>query len=179
MVNKISEMFEDFEKELNELDIINPILCHLCDKGIPRTKMGEGYSIGELGFEMHVTCGKKLPNKEALLKPLDVLTEGLNQVNKMIVKITPIGVFSIGAGVVSTLSWSDLSRLQGYLLVYLLAVILFTFIVLPYIISIFTPYSSKTIFKITRSTLITIFATGKIIVVYPQLIEIIKEDLTY
>ena len=48
---------------------------------------------------------------------------------------------------------------------------------LPYIISIFTPYSSKTIFKITRSTLITIFATGKIIVVYPQLIENIKEIL--
>lgn len=127
-------------------------------------------------FSIFVGLGlMKLPNKEALLKPLDVLTDGLNQVNKMIVKITPIGVFSIAAGVVSKLSWADLSRLQGYLLVYLLAVILITFIVLPYVISIFTPYSSKTIFKITRSTLITIFATGKIIVVFPQLIENIKE----
>jgi ABC-type amino acid transport substrate-binding protein len=127
-------------------------------------------------FSIFIGLGvMKLPNKEALLKPLDVLTDGLNQVNKMIIKITPIGVYSIAAGVVSTLSWSDLSRLQGYLLVYLLAVILITFLVLPYIISIFTPYSSKTIFKITRSTLITIFATGKIIVVYPQLIENIKE----
>ncbi len=127
-------------------------------------------------FSIFIGLGvMKLPNKEALLKPIDVLTDGLNQVNKMIVKITPIGVFSIAAGVVSTLSWSDLSRLQGYLLVYLLAVILITFLVLPYLISIFTPYSSKTIFKITRSTLITIFATGKIIVVYPQLIENIKE----
>jgi len=61
----------------------------------------------------------RLPNKEVLLKPLDVLTNGLNQVNKMIVKITPLGVFSIGAGVVSKLSWADLSRLQGYLLLYL------------------------------------------------------------
>ncbi len=127
-------------------------------------------------FSIFIGLGvMKLPNKEALLKPLDVLTDGLNQVNKMIIKITPIGVFCIAAGVVSTLSWSDLSRLQGYLLVYLLAVILITFLVLPYLISIFTPYSSKTIFKITRSTLITIFATGKIIVVYPQLIENIKE----
>jgi len=127
-------------------------------------------------FSIFIGLGvMKLPNKESLLKPLDVLTDGLNQVNKMIIKITPIGVFCIAAGVVSTLSWSDLSRLQGYLLVYLLAVILITFLVLPYLISIFTPYSSKTIFKITRSTLITIFATGKIIVVYPQLIENIKE----
>ena len=127
-------------------------------------------------FSIFIGLGvMKLPNKESLLKPLDVLTDGLNQVNKMIIKITPLGVFSIAAGVVSTLSWSDLSRLQGYLYVYLLAVILITFIVLPYLISIFTPYSSKTIFRITRSTLITIFATGKIIVVYPQLIENIKE----
>jgi len=129
-------------------------------------------------FSIFIGLGvMKLPNKEALLKPLDVLTDGLNQVNKMIVKITPIGVFSIAAGVVSKLSWSDLSRLQGYLLIYLLAVILVTFLVLPYVIAIFTPYSTKTIFKITRSTLITIFATGKIIVVFPQLIENIKEIL--
>lgn len=126
-------------------------------------------------FSIFIGLGMmKLPNKETLLKPLDVLTKGLNQVNKMIVKITPIGVFSIGAGIVSKLSWADLSRLQGYLLLYLLAVLLITFLVLPYIISSFTPYSSKTIFKITRSTLITIFATGKIIVVFPQLIEDIK-----
>ena len=129
-------------------------------------------------FSIFIGLGvMKLPNKEALLKPLDVLTDSLNQVNKMIVKITPIGVFSIAAGVVSKLSWSDISRLQGYLLIYLLAAVLLTFLVLPYLISIFTPYSTKTIFKLTRSTLITIFATGKIIVVYPQLIENIKEVL--
>ena len=126
-------------------------------------------------FSIFVGLGMmKLPNKETLLKSLDVLTNGLNQVNKMVVKITPVGVFSIGAGVVSKLSWADLSRLQGYLLLYLLAVLLLTFLVLPYLIATFTPYSSKTIFKITRSTLITIFATGKIIVVFPQLIEDIK-----
>jgi len=130
-------------------------------------------------FSIFVGLGlMKLPNKETLLKPLDVLISGLNQVNKMIVKITPIGIFSIAAGVVSELSWSDLSKLQGYLLVYLIAVLLLTFMVLPFLISIFTPYSPKTIFKITRSTLITIFATGKIIVVFPQLIENIKEIIS-
>jgi Na+/H+-dicarboxylate symporter len=119
----------------------------------------------------------KLPNKEDLLKPLDVINDGLNQVNKMVVKITPIGVFAIGAGVVSELSLSDLSRLQGYLLVYVLAVLVFTLVILPLIISVFTPFSPKEVLRITRPTLITIFATGKIIVVYPQLIENIKEIL--
>ena len=116
-----------------------------------------------------------LSNKEVLLKPLEVINDGLNQVNKMVVKITPIGVFAIGAGVVSKLSLSDLSRLQGYLLVYLASVLILTFVVLPLVIYLFTPFSPSKVLRITRSTLITIFATGKIIVVYPQLIENIKE----
>ncbi len=126
-------------------------------------------------FSIFIGLGlMKLPNKETLLKPLEVMNTALNQVNKMIVKITPVGVFSIAAGVVSKLSWSDLSRLQGYLIVYLAAVVIMTFVVLPYVISVFTPYSPGTVFRLTRSTLITIFATGKIIVVFPQLIEDIK-----
>ncbi|MFK5983627.1 MAG: cation:dicarboxylase symporter family transporter [Flavobacteriaceae bacterium] len=129
-------------------------------------------------FSIFIGLGiMKLPNKETLLKPLDVLIDSLNQVNKMMIKITPIGVFSIAAGIVSKLSWNDISRLQGYLLIYLLAAGLMTFIVLPYIISIFTPYSPKEVFKITKPTLITIFATGKIIVVFPQLIDDIKKIL--
>ena len=129
-------------------------------------------------FSIFIGLGMmKLPNKEKLLEPLDVLCVALNQVNKMIVKITPIGVFCIAAGVVTRLSWADISRLQGYLLIYLLAVLLMTFIVLPYLISIFTPYSPRRVFQLTQSTLITIFATGKIIVVYPQLIENIKKVL--
>ncbi|RLD43498.1 MAG: hypothetical protein DRI86_09875 [Bacteroidetes bacterium] len=129
-------------------------------------------------FSIFVGLGlMKLPNKETLLKPLEVLNEGLNYVNKMIVKITPIGVFSIAAGVMSSLTIDDLSRLQGYLLVYLFAVIMITFVVLPYVISIFTPFSTRIIFKATYSTLITIFATGKIIVVFPQLIDDIKRIL--
>ena len=119
----------------------------------------------------------KITNKEDLLRPLDVINDGLNQVNKMVVKLTPIGVFAIGAGVMSELSLSDLSRLQGYLLVYLLAVCVFTFVILPLVISVFTPFSPKEVLRITKPTLITIFATGKIIVVYPQLIENIKDIL--
>lgn len=127
-------------------------------------------------FSIFVGLGvMKLPNKEVLLKPLEIMNTALNQVNKMIVKITPIGVFCIAGGIMSQLSISDLSRLQGYLFLYLLAVVLLSFIVLPYVLSVFTPYPPKAVFKLCRSTLITIFATGKIIVVYPQLIENIKE----
>ena len=115
-----------------------------------------------------------IKDRETLLKPLDVLTQALNQVNKMVVKFTPYGVFAIAAGVVTELSLNDLARLQGYLIIYLVAVVLFTFVVLPFIINIFTPFSSRKVLKSLQSTLLTIFATGKIIVVFPQLINDIK-----
>jgi len=86
-------------------------------------------------FSIFVGLGvMRLPGKETLLGPMDVMIAALNQVNKMIVRITPYGVFFISAGVVSKLSWTDLSRLQGYLLVYIVVVLLLTFLVLPYII---------------------------------------------
>jgi Na+/H+-dicarboxylate symporter len=161
----------DFVQETTKFDFVK-----LYVPANPFESMSNNVVPAVVLFSIFIGLGvMKLPNKEVLLKPLDVMNTALNQVNKMIVRITPIGVFSIAAGVVSELSWNDLSRLQAYLFIYLAAVILLTFIVLPYLISIFTPYSPKTVFKLTRTTLITIFATGKIIVVFPQLIENIKE----
>jgi Na+/H+-dicarboxylate symporter/ABC-type amino acid transport substrate-binding protein len=161
----------DFVQEAAPFDVVK-----LYIPANPFASMSNNMVPAVVLFSIFIGLGvMKLPNKETLLKPLDVMNKALNQVNKMIVKITPIGVFSIAAGVVSSLSWADLSRLQGYLLIYLVAVLVFTFMVLPYVIAIFTPYSTRTVFKMTRSTLITIFATGKIIVVFPQLIENIKE----
>jgi proton glutamate symport protein len=118
-----------------------------------------------------------IEKKEVFLAPLDVLNKALNEVNKLVIKLTPMGVLAIAAGIVSSLSLTDLSRLQGYLLVYLLAVGLFLFLILPVVIHVFTPYSAIKVLKILRPTLITIFATGKIIVVFPQLIENIKQVL--
>ena len=119
-----------------------------------------------------------IKDREVLLKPLDVLTKALNQVNKMVVKFTPYGVFAIAAGVVLELSFNDLARLQGYLLIYLIAVLLYTFIILPFVINIFTPFSSRKVLRSLQSTLLTIFATGKIIVVFPQLIDDIKKIIS-
>jgi Na+/H+-dicarboxylate symporter len=163
----------DFVREVSQINIVKlyipaNIFESLSNNMVPAAVL----------FSIFVGLGiMKIPGKEQFLKPLEILNQALNKVNKMIVKLTPVGVFSIGAGVVSKLSWADLNRLQGYLIVYFIAVVLFTFVILPYIISIFTPFKPKTVFRITKSTLITIFATGKIIVVYPQLIANIKEIL--
>jgi Na+/H+-dicarboxylate symporter/ABC-type amino acid transport substrate-binding protein len=115
-----------------------------------------------------------IKGKEVLLVNLDILGEGLNQINKMMIKLTPYGVFAIAAYNAGTMSVDEIQRLHAYIIIYSVAVLLLGFYWLPLLISTFTGIKPKTVFRETRSTLLTIFATAKIIVVLPQLIADIK-----
>jgi len=116
-----------------------------------------------------------IPGKEGLLRALDVLADGLNVINKMIIKLTPFGVFAIAAGTAGTISLSEVDKLQAYLITYTLIAMILSFIVLPLFVSAVTPFRYRDLLSIPRDTLITIFATAKIIVVLPQLIGNIKQ----
>ena len=113
--------------------------------------------------------------KEKLLDGFDSLAKALNNVNKMIVKLTPYGVFAIAASTAGTMTMGEIGKLQAYVIVYSAASILLALVFLPLVISALTPFKYKDIFRVTKDTLITIFATGKIIIVLPQLIENIQQ----
>jgi Na+/H+-dicarboxylate symporter/ABC-type amino acid transport substrate-binding protein len=110
-----------------------------------------------------------------LLQGLDVVADALNRVNKMIIKVTPLGVFAIASGLVGTVVFEEISRLQAYLITYTVVAMLLSFLVLPLMVSAVTPFGYRDLVSIPRDTLITIFATAKIIVVLPQLVENVKE----
>jgi Na+/H+-dicarboxylate symporter len=116
-----------------------------------------------------------VPGKEGLLRALDVLTEGLNEINKMVIKLTPIGIFAIAAGTAGTISLDEVGKLQAYLITYTVIAITLSFVVLPLLVTAVTPFKYRDLVAIPRDTLITIFAAAKIIVVLPQLVENIKE----
>jgi Na+/H+-dicarboxylate symporter/ABC-type amino acid transport substrate-binding protein len=117
----------------------------------------------------------KIPGREGLLRALDVLADGLNVINKMVIKLTPIGVFAIAAGTAGTISLGEVGKLQAYLITYTLVALAMSFIILPLLVTAVTPFRYRDLLSIPKDTLITIFATAKIIVVLPQLIENIKE----
>ncbi len=116
-----------------------------------------------------------LPNTAGLLASLDTLSDALNKVNKLVIKITPLGVFAIAAGTAGTMSVDELARLQGFLISYTLLVMAMTFVVLPMLVSAVTPFSARELLGVPKDSLITIFAAAKIIVLMPQLIENVRE----
>lgn len=112
---------------------------------------------------------------KGLLNALDVLADGLNRINKMVIKITPLGVFAIAAGTAGTMSIAEVSRIQAYLITYTVVAMILSFAVLPMLVSAVTPFRYRDLVSIPRDTLITIFATAKIIVLLPQMIENVKQ----
>lgn len=117
----------------------------------------------------------RLEGTKRLLDDLDLLADALNKVNKMVIQATPVGVFAIAASTAGTITLEEIGRLQAYLLIYSAAVVVLVFWLLPTLVEACTPISARDFLRIPKATLLTIFATGKIIVVLPQLIENVKE----
>ncbi len=115
-----------------------------------------------------------IPKKKRLLKLIDILSDAMSKVLKMVVKLTPIGVFAIAASAAGTMTLEDLGKLQGYLITYTLATVILGIVVLPAIIAAMTPFRYRDIVAITRDTLILTFAVGKVLVVLPVIVENIK-----
>lgn len=122
-----------------------------------------------LGVGVSGVAGNK-----GFLNGLDVLAEGLNRINKMVIKLTPLGVFAIAAGTAGTISLIEVNRLQAYLITYTVVALILCFITLPLLVSAVTPFRYRDLVSIPRDSLITIFATAKIIVLLPQLVDNVK-----
>ena len=116
-----------------------------------------------------------LPGKEPFLARLDDWLNVLKRLNGYVVSLTPYGVLAIAAATTGTMTLDDFARVQAYLLSYTLGVVVLAFFVLPAVITSCTPFRYRDVLDITLQAMITAFATAKLIVVLPQLIERTKE----
>ncbi len=112
-----------------------------------------------------------LPNRQEIVGTLNLLTEALGRVNSVLVKLTPLGVFAITASTAGTMELAEFERLQVYLLIYTIAVALLGLVVLPGLLASLSPFSYRDILRALRVPLITAFATGKVFIVLPMLVE--------
>ena len=109
-------------------------------------------------------------NRHNLLENFQVLVEALTQVMKFMIRLTPIGIFSIVAVAGGTLTLEEISQLEVYFVTYAAASILLTFGIIPMLISMFTPFSYSDVMRFSRSALLTGFVTQNILVTLPLLI---------
>ena len=101
-----------------------------------------------------------LPNKRSLLEPLDVLADALAGLNKLVVRLTPIGMFAIVAHTAGTIDPVQFSLIQGYLLTYSVAALIVSVVILPATVSAITPLSYWQVLRASRDPLVAAFVIG-------------------
>ena len=112
-----------------------------------------------------------LPNKNALLEPLGVLHTAMMKITRIIAKVAPIGVFALIAGFSGTFQVEELMRLQVYIVAFVLLTIVLSIVIIPGIITVFTPLTYRDILLELRTPLITAFATSSSLITLPLLID--------
>ena len=110
-------------------------------------------------------------DKALLVDSFKVFTDVLGRVMSFMVQLTPIGVFSIVAVSAGTMTVEQLTHLEVYFIVYIVASLLLTFIILPLIITMLTPFKYYDVLRFSRSALLTGFIAQNVFIILPMLIE--------
>ncbi len=116
----------------------------------------------------------RVPNAEPLLEKLDILLRGLGELNRLVVRLAPLGIFGIVGHTAGTLSFEEFELLQGYLIVYGLAAVVLCVWVLPATLACCTPFTEREILASVRDMLITSFIIGNTFVVLPLIVDAVK-----
>jgi Na+/H+-dicarboxylate symporter len=109
--------------------------------------------------------------KEGLLNGLSAMVQALTSITNFIVKLAPIGVFGIAASASGTIDIEGLDKLQLYLYAYMAISLVTAFLIIPKLVSSFTPLNYNDVIGKNKDLLITAFATANLFVVLSMLIS--------
>jgi len=113
--------------------------------------------------------------KQEVFKLFDVISEAVMRIITFVVRLTPVGVFTMTAVAAGTMGFEDLGRLQGYFILYTVAILIIGLWVLPGLIVSMTPFKYRDIITIAWSAMALSFAASKVLVALPLIIESIKK----
>jgi Na+/H+-dicarboxylate symporter len=115
--------------------------------------------------------------KAPLLHTVQAFNEAMTRVSRMVLALTPFGLFAIAAVTAGELRLSDLMRLQIWFHFYAGGALLLTLWVLPAIVARATPVPHGRFLVSMRSAIVTAAAAGDTLVVLPLLAESAKQLL--
>jgi proton glutamate symport protein len=113
----------------------------------------------------------RVRGKERLLELLGVAGAAIAGASKLVVSLTPYGLFVITAATAGTFTMEQFERLQVYVLGYVAMSLLLGLWVLPGLVAVLTDVPYREVLWRTRDALVMAFATGSVFAVLPMLIE--------
>jgi Na+/H+-dicarboxylate symporter/ABC-type amino acid transport substrate-binding protein len=118
-----------------------------------------------------------IERKQLLLDVLDVASTTIARATRMVVRLTPVGLFALAATAAGTLRLEQIQRLEVYLVAYVAIALLVALWVLPGLVATLTAIPYRQVLAPTRDALITAFSAADLFIVLPILIESCKDLL--
>jgi Na+/H+-dicarboxylate symporter/ABC-type amino acid transport substrate-binding protein len=112
-----------------------------------------------------------VPGKERLIDVLQIAGDAVSKATKLIVSLTPYGLFAVAAVAAGTLAPEDLARVKVYLIAYIAISLFLSLWVFPGLVAALTPIPYRAVLNRTRDPLVTAFMTGSLFIVLPALAE--------
>ncbi len=116
--------------------------------------------------------------KDVLLENLAVLDAAIGRLTGFVLKLAPIGIFSLTAAAAGSIRLQQLAKLQVYFVAILVGAVLVSFFVLPYIVTRFAGLRYRRVLVSLRSALILAFSSGSSFITLPLIEEAVKELMT-
>jgi len=126
-------------------------------------------------FSLFVGIGlRKVTGKESTITVLESLLTAIANVNSLITKWSPIGIFCLVYRAIFTFDSSQADGLLVYLATASTVVILLSFVILPLFVTSLSQYSFKQVFDTSKEPMLIAFATGSFFAVIPIIVEKVK-----
>ena len=126
-------------------------------------------------FSLFVGFGlRKVKGKESTISVLENLLTAIANVNSLITKWSPLGIFCIVYRAIFSFDSSQTDGLLIYLITASTVVILLSFIILPLFVTSLSQYSYKQVFDTSKEPMLLAFATGSFFAVIPIIVEKVK-----
>ncbi|WP_220757407.1 cation:dicarboxylate symporter family transporter [Shewanella colwelliana] len=144
----------------------------------PFESMASGYVPAMVVFSIAMglaLIGMEGENKHHIVTVMHTFGEIFSKITQALVKVLPIGIFAMSASAAGTMGVDEFASMQVYLISYFALCLLLAFWILPWIIASFTPVTFAQALRISKSSVVTAFATGNIFIVIPVIVEECKQ----
>jgi Na+/H+-dicarboxylate symporter len=109
--------------------------------------------------------------KEGLIDALQAIERALGRANRLVVRLTPVGLFAIAAHTAGTMDLEQVARLRVFQLAYAAMALLVALWIFPSRVACVTHVTAGRVLGSMRDVFITAFITGELFIVLPSLIE--------
>ena len=117
-----------------------------------------------------------MENRQELLRVLEVARQLFGRLNSLMARTVPYGIFALSAVTFATLDWTQLVKIQAFLLLCLITFVVLSVLLTGLVLAL-TPLSAAGLWRIVRGPLALTASSSNLLIALPLLVESLRQEL--